>query len=86
MMKNEFSLKATKTFLSTLNANDNLSKSSLLFDQFFESKKLNWTSQEVKDLNQMIDDTRTLHRWNESYPFGSLASQNCSEMLMLVGM
>ena len=63
-------------------------KYKLLFDQFIdgvdEGSKLSKTDQE--SLNSMIQKMKTYYEWDEFQPFLQKSSQNCSEMLVSVGM
>jgi hypothetical protein len=79
-------LQVTASFLDNLGVAGNDKAAKLLFDQFLNGPA-NASSQltvvEQAKLDQMLAKLTSFYGWNDHTPFYKLASQNCSDMLIL---
>ena len=73
----------TKSFLNSLEPR-NTTDINLIFNEFLDGVKPE-SHKDPAALERMVSRLRSIHRWNETVAFVSLSSQNCSEMLVLVG-
>jgi len=66
---------------------DDSSKYKLLFNQFIDGMDptKNLSVEEQKNLDDMTKKFQSFYQWNETNSFVYFASQNCSEMIVLVG-
>ncbi len=63
-------------------------KYKLLFDQFLDgvAEGIQLSERDQDSLDSMIQNMRNYYVWDERLPFVFKSSQNCSEMLVSVGM
>ena len=76
----------TASFLWKLDVNaENDNAKKLLFNQFLDGvpKSENISAQDEAELNQLLDNMRSVFGWSEEVPFYKFASQNCSDMILL---
>jgi hypothetical protein len=60
-------------------------KKNFLFSYFIDGYSAELDDKFQNDLNVMTDKLKSYYVWNDTHPFLSLASQNCSDMIIQAG-